>query len=282
MDALRHEKDAAETVALVKALLDRPGHHRLVAHVLVDLAARLQDRLGDVVEEVVLEVVEAERAQRRRDRGGVVQIEEHEDAILRDGPVIPAQQETHQRSGTEHPVELADEVDEEARQREDGQRHQESATQDEILVLLGRVVREQAPVLGEPQHAHRHDVDDGRAQGDVEEGPDEEEAAHGQGAHVARDQTQLEPRAAEPDDRAGGRRGEFPGEVRGHPPDEPVHEHGRSDPAARDPQGGPGRVEGPRGDHGSDLDLDPGPAPDSAGQPGEQVAEPHLPAVLRP
>jgi hypothetical protein len=48
------------------------------------------------------------------DRGGVVQIEEHEDAVLRDGPMIPARQEVHQRARTEHPVELPDEVDEEA------------------------------------------------------------------------------------------------------------------------------------------------------------------------
>jgi hypothetical protein len=88
---------------------------------------RKTQRLGEVVEEVVLEVVEAEGSQRRGDRGGVVQIEEHEDALLRDGPVIPARQKVHQGSGTEHPVELPDEVDEKAYQGEDGQRHHESA-----------------------------------------------------------------------------------------------------------------------------------------------------------
>ena len=39
------------------------------------------------------------------------------------------------------------------------------------------------------------------------------------------------------------RRGELTGEVRRHPPDDPVHEQGRSDPAARDPEGGPRGVE---------------------------------------
>jgi len=158
--------------------------------------------------------------------------------------VIPAEQKVHQGSGTEHPVELPDEVDEKAHQGEDGQRHQESAAQYEILVAIGPVVLEEPPQLEEPEQAHRHDVDHDRAQGDVEEGPDEEETAHGQGTHEARDQAQLEPRAAEPDDRSGRGRGEFPGEVRGHPPDDPVDEQGRSDPAARDPEGGPCRVKG--------------------------------------
>ena len=99
-----------------------------------------------------------------------------------------------------HPVELPDEIDEEARQGEDGQRGQESAAQHEVPVLLGRVVPEQAPVLGQPQQAHRHHVDHDRAEGDVEEGPRQEETAHGQGPDVARDQAQLEPRATEADD----------------------------------------------------------------------------------
>ena len=145
---------------------------------------------------------------------------------------------------TQHPVELPDEVDEKAHQGEDGQRHHESAAQHEILVALGLVVLEEPAQLEAPEQAHRHRVDDHGAQGDVEEGPDEEETAHGQGPHVARDQAQLEPRAAEPDDRAGRGRGELPGEVRGHPPDDPVDEQGRSDPAARDPEGGLGRVKG--------------------------------------
>ena len=58
-------------------------------------------------------------------------------------------------------------------------------------------------------------MDGDGAQRDVEEGPDEEETAHGQRTHVARDQAQLEPRAAEPDDRPGRGRGKLPGDVVG-------------------------------------------------------------------
>src|SRR5262249_56473582 len=57
VDAFANEKDAAQTVALVEPSFDGPCHDRLVPHVLVDLTARLEHRLGKVVEEVVLEVV---------------------------------------------------------------------------------------------------------------------------------------------------------------------------------------------------------------------------------
>ena len=178
VDALGHEEDAAQTVALAQAALGRPGHHHLVADVLVDLAARLQHGLRHVVEEVVLEVVEAQGPELLGDRRGVVQVQEHEDAILRDGAVVAAEQEVHQRARAEHPVELPDEVDEEAGQREDDQRHHEPAAQHEISILLRPVVAEQAAVLEDAEQAPRHGVDGDRAQGDVEEGADEQEAAH--------------------------------------------------------------------------------------------------------
>ncbi len=160
-----------------KSPLGRPGHHHLVADVLVDLAARLQHGLRHVVEEVVLEVVEPQRAQALGDRRGVVQVQEHEDAILRDGTVIAAEQEVHQRAGSEHAVELPDEVDEEAGQRKADQGHDEPAAQHEISILLRSVVSERAAVLEDAEQTSRHGVDGDRTQGDVEEGADEEEAA---------------------------------------------------------------------------------------------------------
>src|SRR5262245_34366634 len=67
MDLLADQKDASKTVALTEPPLARPGHDRFVADVLVDLAASLEHGLGDVVEEIVLEVVEAQRPQLRGD-----------------------------------------------------------------------------------------------------------------------------------------------------------------------------------------------------------------------
>src|SRR5215813_1436354 len=113
VNAFADQKHAAKTVALAKSAFNRPRHHRLVTDVLVNLPSRLQHRLREVVEEVVLEVVEAQRPQRFRDRRGVVQIQEHKDALFRDGSVVAAQHEAQQRTWAEHPVELPYEVDQE-------------------------------------------------------------------------------------------------------------------------------------------------------------------------
>jgi hypothetical protein len=110
-------------------------------------------------------------------------------------------------------------------------------------------------MLGEPQQAHRDDVDDGGAQGDVEKGPHEEKTAHRQRTHDPRNEAQLEPGAAETDDGAGRRRGELAREVRGDPPHDPVHEQGRPDPAARDPEGGSRRVKRSPREHGAVSSL---------------------------
>ena len=68
VDALGHEEHAAQAVALAQSPLGRPRNHRLVAHVLVDPPASGEDGLGDVVEEVVLEVVEPQRPEPRSKR----------------------------------------------------------------------------------------------------------------------------------------------------------------------------------------------------------------------
>src|SRR5215831_14711961 len=137
--------------------------------------------------------------------------------------------------------------------REDRQGHCESAAQHESTVLLGHVVREQPAVLGETEQAPRHGVDHDGAQGDVEEGPHEEEAAHRQGTHDAWDQPELEPRATEPYHRYRRNGGEFARGVSRHPPDDPVNEQRRNDPAARDPERGSYSASGPARDHGSGL-----------------------------
>ena len=49
--------------------------------------------------------------------------------------------------------------------------------------------------------------------------------------------------------------GECSGEVRGHAPDEPVHDEGREDPAAHDPGGGLQRVERASRDHARERDA---------------------------
>src|SRR5215831_4625289 len=253
VNALADQKHAAKTVALAKSAFDRPRHHRLVADVLVNLPSRLQHRLREIVEEVVLEIVEAQRSQRFRGRRGVVQIQEHKDALLSDGPVVAAQYEAEQPTGAQHPIELPHEVDQEARQREDREGHCESAAQHESPVLLGRVVREQSAVLGETEQASRHGVDHNGAQDDVEEGPHEEEAAHRQGTHDARDQPELEPRATEPYYRSRRNGGEFARGVSRHPPYDPVNEQRRNDPATGDPERGSYSANGPARDHGSGL-----------------------------
>jgi hypothetical protein len=189
VDHLGDEEDATKAVALSQAAPERPRHHRLVADVLIDPAVRLQDRRRDVVEEVVLELVEAHGPQRGGDRRGVVRVQEHEDAILGDGPVIAAEQQAHQRAG---------------------------AAEHEVAVLLGRVVSEPAVVLGPAEQAHRHHVDGGGAHGDVEERPDEQQPAQREAAHEPWHQPQLEPGAAEPDGGAGGRCRQLAGQVRGH------------------------------------------------------------------
>ncbi|HKE90170.1 MAG TPA: hypothetical protein VKB45_07535 [Gemmatimonadales bacterium] len=100
------------------------------------------------MKEVVLEIVEAQRAQRLCNRGGVVKIQEHEDTLFGDGPMITTQQEIHQRPGAEHPIELSDKVKEEAYERKNRQCRHEAAAQYEVSVLLRPVVRQKAPVLG--------------------------------------------------------------------------------------------------------------------------------------
>ena len=102
----------------------------------------------EVVKEVVLEIIEAQRAQRLCNRGGVVKIQEHEDTLFGDGPMITTQQEIHQRPGAEHPIELSDKVEEEAYERKNRQCRHEAAAQYEVSVLLRPVVRQKAPVLG--------------------------------------------------------------------------------------------------------------------------------------
>src|SRR3989454_2256866 len=249
VDPLADEKDAAQAVGLAQAALDRPRHHRLVTDVLIDLAARLQHGLGDVVKEIVLEVVEAQGPQPGGDGGGVVQVQEHEDPVLGHRAVVTAQQQVHQRARAQHSVELPDEVDDEAHQREDRQRHHEAPAQHEVPILRRRVVSEPAAVLGHAEQAHRHRVDGGGAQGDVEERPHEEEPAHRKRAHEPRNGPQLEPRAAEADGGPRRDRRELAGEVGRHAPHEPVHQQGGGNPAARDPDGGPHRVQGSSRNH---------------------------------
>ena len=250
VNALAHEEDAAQAVPLAQAAIDRPRHHRLVADVLVDLAAGLQHGLGDVVEEIVLEVVEAQRPQPLGDRRRVREVEEHEDAVLGDGAMIAAQQEVHQRARPQHPVELPHDVDDEADQREDHQRQHEAAAAHEVAILPGAEVTQHAAVLGQPLQGHRHGVNGDGAEGDVEEGAHEEQSAHRQAPHQPRQEAKLEPGAAEAHDGAGGGGRELAREMRGHAPHDPVHQQRRSDPAARDPERGSRRVQGSSRDHG--------------------------------
>ena len=88
--------------------------------------------------------------------------------------MVSAEHQVQQRAGPEHPIELPDEVDQKACQGKDHQGEPESTAQHEIPVGRGRVVPEEAPVLGEAQQTHRHDVNGDAAQHDVEEGSDEE------------------------------------------------------------------------------------------------------------
>src|SRR5262245_20923242 len=106
-----------------------PRSTGLVTDVLVDLSPCLQHGLGEVVEEVVLEVVEAQGSECLGDGRGAVEVQEHEDALLGDGPVVSAQHQAEQRPRAEHAIELSDEVDQKTHERQDHQGHSEPAAE---------------------------------------------------------------------------------------------------------------------------------------------------------
>ena len=95
--------------------------------------------------------------------------------------MIPAPFEYEVAESAEHAIELPDEVDQEAHERQDHQGHSEPAAEHEVPVLRGRVVLQKAPMFGEAQQTHGDNMNGGGTEEDVEERPDEEQAAHRQG-----------------------------------------------------------------------------------------------------
>src|SRR4030095_10331519 len=120
-DSLTHLKKAAHAVACPHAVFDPPGHHDLVAGVLVYLPFGLKYRFRQIVHATSEQLEVAGASQSFGKLRRTLEIEEQKDAPFGRRPVVNAREEISQHVGADHAVHLNDELDRDGQDGEEWQ-----------------------------------------------------------------------------------------------------------------------------------------------------------------
>ena len=102
----RDDEGAGEALAVGHGAIVRPGQDGLVADILVDLGVAFQSGVGDVAEEVVQQLMEADGAQPLGKPGRVLHVDQQEDPLLALRLDIAAGQQVLERAVAQQAADL--------------------------------------------------------------------------------------------------------------------------------------------------------------------------------
>jgi len=202
-DDVADDERAGEAVAVGQRSIDWPGQDRLVANVLVDLGVAFQRRVGDVAQEPVQQLVEADRPEPLGKPRRVAHIDQQEHALLAPRLDVAPGQQVLERAESQQPADLDDQV------ADQGHRHgeDERAAEDRVEADLS--------IRGPRRNPARHDQaedDHDEIEGDL----DDEVESERQTAQPAQSGATGAPCLDDADRRGDQQRGQHAEQDRAH------------------------------------------------------------------